>query len=74
LPELAISRTPGHRAQQIRVYLNHFLYRLRRNVRALRRARINRDHHAVLENKTQRRGAVVGLDVINNLALEVVVL
>ena len=37
-------------------------------------ARVDRDDDAVLEDETERGGAVVGLDVIDNLALELVVL
>eukprot|EP00982_Pelagococcus_subviridis_P007602 30672-Pelagococcus_subviridis.AAC.3 len=74
LPELAVRGAAGHRSEEVRVDLDHLLYRLRRDVRPLRRARVHRDDDAVLEDEPERRRAVVGLDVVHDLALERVVL
>ena len=38
------------------------------------RARVDRDDDAVFVDEGEGRGAVVGLDVIDNLALEIIVL
>ena len=68
------SGAAGHGAEEVGVDLDHLLHRLRGDVRALRRARVHRDDHAVLEDETEGGGAVVGLDVVHHLALELVVL
>ena len=74
LPELAVRGAAGHGAEEVGVDLDHLLHRLRGDVGALRRARVHRDDHAVLEDETEGGGAVVGLDVVHHLALELVVL
>lgn len=40
------------------------------DVRALRGTRVHRDDHSPLEDEAQRRGAVVGLDILHHLPLK----
>jgi len=86
LPELAVSRAARHRAQQVRVDLNHLLHRLagcagvsgdgaarargRTDVRPHTCARVHGHDDAVLEQERERRRAVARLHEVDHLALE----
>lgn len=59
LPERAISRTTGHRAEQVRVDLDNLLNVLRGNVRASCGTRVHGDNDAVLELERERCCAVL---------------
>lgn len=62
LPVLAVGRTAGHRAEQVGVDFNHLFHRARRDERASRRTRVDRNHDTTLVPERKRGRTVVQLD------------